>query len=345
VSGLTTRIDSATNGNLLPPIDLDECNIFSYSNGVYRDFNEALQQRAETLASDVKRLERENEEMRLAVAAPSTQNPLQPFQYNPYLLTDVRVLPLAERARLANHGLTHFPVWAVGVLNVVTFGLFSLIHFGSMNDRLPQGRHNDPSAGKAIGFSFIPYYNLYWIFFNATRFCDRLTLQFRLRGLPDQAPKGLLIAASVLAVIPYLNIVIGLPILWTIGACFLQSSVNKIAKLPPASWDATPADAPPTQPINALLASPMGPQQVNALANLPGLSEQQLASKAKAQKLVNISHVLGWGGLGVMLMGSIAGAIVGGPAAAAMIGTLGFVSAIAGGIVGQVGRGMQGRAI
>ena len=97
-------------------------------------------------------------------------------------------IALAERARLAAHSLRPFPVWLVGVLNLITFGLFPFIHFGLMHDKLPKAASNDPSAGKAIGFQFIPYYNLYWIFFQSLRLCDRLTLQLKLRGRQDRAP-------------------------------------------------------------------------------------------------------------------------------------------------------------
>ncbi|HEU4727535.1 MAG TPA: hypothetical protein VFT22_06595, partial [Kofleriaceae bacterium] len=135
---------------------------------MYRDDQEAQQQRLEATAREAERLRKENESMRLAVgrmqvAGPGTTLALPPGAV--YTLVDMRSLPLEERARLAMHALRPFPVWLVGLLNVLTFGLFPFIHFGLMHDRLPRAAHNDPSAGKAIGYQFIPYYNLYWIFF------------------------------------------------------------------------------------------------------------------------------------------------------------------------------------
>jgi hypothetical protein len=102
-----------------------------------------------------------------------------------------------------------------------------------MHDKLPRAAANDPSAGKAIGFQFIPYFNLYWVFFSSLRLCDRLTLQLKLRGLQDRAPRGLLLATCIVSVIPYIGWFIAGPIMWTIAVCLLQSTLN------PADWDAT----------------------------------------------------------------------------------------------------------
>ena len=208
---------------------------------MYRDDQEAAHARADAATAEVERLRRENEAMRLAVASQGhptiTTLAMHPSQV--YGLMNAAQLPLAERARIANHSLRPFPVWATGILNFITFGLFGLIHFGLMHDRLPQTASNDPSSGKAIGFQFIPYFNLYWVFFNGLRFCDRLTMQFRVRGIRRSAPRGLVLGAAICTVIPYINILIGIPILWTIATCMLQHSVNQIAALPPTSWDAT----------------------------------------------------------------------------------------------------------
>jgi hypothetical protein len=150
------------------------------------------------------------------------------------------------------------------------------------HDRMPRAAHNDPSAAKAIGFQFIPYYNLYWTFFNALRLCDRLTLQLKLRGLRERAPRGMVLAACILTVIPYVNM-IAIPILWTIAACMLQSTVNRVASLSPMAWDATVGPATP----NPAFAAPMAPMAM--MHSTP----EQVARQAQAKKLVNWSHVLG----------------------------------------------------
>lgn len=207
---------------------------------MYRDDQEALAARADAATREAERLRVENEAMRRAVANRG-ELVLTTLSMPPALVyhtRDLTHLPLAERARLANHQLRPFPVWATGILHLLTFGIFSFFHFGLMHDRLPKAAHNDPSSGKAIGFQFIPYFNLYWVFFNGLRFSDRLTLQYRVRGIDRRAPRGLVLAACVTTVIPYFNILVGLPIMWLITACVLQSTVNDIAALPPTSWDA-----------------------------------------------------------------------------------------------------------
>jgi len=207
---------------------------------MYRDDREALQYKADSATREADRLRQENEAMRLAVSRqPSAGSALTLPPNHVYSMLDLRMLPMEERARLAMHTVQPFPVWLVGILNLLTLGLFPLIHFGLLHDKLPRAAHNDPSAGKAIGFQFIPYFNLYWVFFSALRLADRLTLQFRLRGLPYRAPRGMLLTACIFGVIPYVNLLIGLPIMWTIAVCMLQSSVNKVAALSPTSWDAS----------------------------------------------------------------------------------------------------------
>ena len=41
----------------------------------------------------------------------------------------------------------------------------------------------------------------------------------------------MMLACSIVGVIPYINILIGFPIIWTIGVCLLQSSVNELAEM------------------------------------------------------------------------------------------------------------------
>jgi hypothetical protein len=296
---------------------------------VYRDDRQALQHRVESISREADELRRENEAMRVAVS--SQQITQLSLPNSAIYKADHRLQPLAERSRLAMHSMRTFPIWAVGILNVLTFGLFPLIHFGLMHNRLPQAAHNDPSAGKAIGFQFIPYFNLYWMFFSSLRLADRLNLQLRLRNRRERAPKGLLIAACVTCVIPYFAFV-AIPTIWTIAVCLLQSTANKVAELSPADWDATEVGRPSPQGLAmAPVAQAMPPAMV--------------AQQASAQRLVSWSQRLGWGGLGMLFIATpVAGATLG-LAAAAVVGVASGASVLVGAIVGQVGRGMQGRAI
>lgn len=307
---------------------------------MYRDDNEAMAHRVDALSREAESLRAENQAMRAAVGgqAPAAARMDHLAMMGGAVYTvDVRSLPLQARARLAAHNLSRFPVWAIALLNVVTFGLFPMIHFGLVHGRLPPAAHNDPSAGKAIGFQFIPYFNLYWVFFSAMRLADRLNLQLRLRGLEPRAPKGLLIAACIFTVLPYINIAIGIPIIWTIAVCYLQSTVNQIAALPHDSWDATPpADAAPQMGQMGPAPAPMMP---------PAMAIEMAERAAKAQRLVTWSHVLGWGGLVVLAVGSAVAGVIGGGVAAGTVAIIGFAAAVTGAIIGQIGRGMQGRAI
>ena len=197
---------------------------------MYRDDSEAVRQRLEVLDRESETLRRQNEAMKAQLLAVRQRNWSPHLDvYQSYLahLTD------AERAALAHHHVTKFPVWAAGLLNLVTFGLFSMVHFGLKHDELPRAQHDDPTAGKSIGYLFIPFFHLYWIFFSSTRLADRINLQFRLRGLPDEMPRGLMVACSIVTVIPYLGFFVGLPFMWTLGAMFLQRALNKVADLDP----------------------------------------------------------------------------------------------------------------
>ena len=309
---------------------------------MYRNDQDALQHRVDSLSREAETLRRENKAIREQVGR--QHNKLLPTSLPPGAIyrMDVRTLPMAERSRLAAHTMRPFPVWAVGLLNIVTLGLFPLIHFGIMHDRLPRASHNDPTAGKAIGFQFIPYFNMYWIFFSSLRLCDRLNLQLQLRNRPERAPRGLVIAACVFTVIPY-AFLISLPILWTIAACLLQSTANKVAALDPSDWDATPSEY-----DKAL--GPSDAPDTTGDPELPAhsayrLSPELAAQQERARKYVTWSHILGWGGLVMLFAGSaLIGALVAAPAGV-LVGVASFISVVVGAIIGQIGRGMQGRAI
>ena len=126
------------------------------------------------------------------------------------------------------HQLSEFSVALVVVLQIVTLGIFSLIWFGLMCDKMPRTRHDDPSAGKHIGFMVIPFFNFYWMFFAYMRLCDRIAEQRRLRGLPEESMRGLAIAACVVGLIPYVNVCVGSLIMWPIFFGMLQAKVNEL---------------------------------------------------------------------------------------------------------------------
>ncbi len=84
----------------------------------------------------------------------------------------------------------------------------------------------------------------------------------------------------------------------------------------------------------------MHPTQDPAAAHAAREQQRQTAAK-----LVMLSTIFGWGGLGLLLAAGPALAIAVHGTLGAVVMGLGLVSAVAGAVVGQVGRGMQGRVI
>lgn len=130
----------------------------------------------------------------------------------------------------AVHQLASFPVAVLILLHFFTLGIFSMVWLNLMHGRLPRIRQDDPSAARAIGFCFIPLFNLYWIFFTYRRLCVRLDEQRGLYGLPPSNLKGLATAACIFRIIPYLNVLLGFTILTPVFIGMVQSSVNTLVK-------------------------------------------------------------------------------------------------------------------
>lgn len=109
-----------------------------------------------------------------------------------------QVLTADQVEQLKQNQLSSFnPVLAV-ILSIFTIGIFAAIYYGLKHGKLPRVKDNDPSAGKAIGFMFIPYFNIYWAFVVWPRLVDRINLQFRLRGRQSPLSRGFCIATVAL---------------------------------------------------------------------------------------------------------------------------------------------------
>jgi type II secretory pathway pseudopilin PulG len=132
-------------------------------------------------------------------------------------------------APAGSHQLTSFPVALVILLHFLTCGIFSLVWLNLMHGKLPRVRSDDPSAGRAVGFCFIPFYNFYWIFFTYIRLCSRIDEQRERYGLPRSNLRGLAITNGVFQLIPYVNFLIGYTIITPIFIGLVQSSVNQLA--------------------------------------------------------------------------------------------------------------------
>ena len=99
---------------------------------------------------------------------------------------------------LKQNQLTSFStVWVV-VLSIVTFGIFNIIYYGLMQDRLPKVKPDDPSTGKFIVLLIIPFVNLVFTFIYWPRLADRINFQYRLRGQPAPVDRGKIVPAILL---------------------------------------------------------------------------------------------------------------------------------------------------
>lgn len=86
------------------------------------------------------------------------------------------------------------------------------------------------SPGQAVGFLFVPFFNLYWYFVVSMGLCDALNRQLAAYGSPKRAPRGLALAASIVQVIPYVNLGLG-PLLWLPFVFMTDSAKREYARL------------------------------------------------------------------------------------------------------------------
>ena len=135
---------------------------------------------------------------------------------------------------LARGAITPFPVIGTVLLSIFV-PLFALIYFGLVHGNLPKRRPDDPSAAKAIGFSFIPIFNIYWACFFWIRLCTRINDESVRVGLSPTAPRTLVIAicwCQLGLLIPFLNILamIALGVMFIVALVQLQNSVNNLTE-------------------------------------------------------------------------------------------------------------------
>ena len=122
--------------------------------------------------------------------------------------------------------------WVVVVLSAVTIGIFGSVYLQLKQSRLPVVKSDDPSAAKAIGFLFIPFFNLYWYFVVWRRLADRLNFQYRLRGHPAPINRDQMTAAQILALVGWSIPFVGFAgFIWLlVFAAKIQSVSNDLAE-------------------------------------------------------------------------------------------------------------------
>lgn len=195
---------------------------------VFRDDREALHAQNEELRREVEVLRAQQRALMAHVEAQSQPGAAaMPLAWRGVYREGPPPLSDGERVVFGQHRLVATSPGLVVALHLLTFGLYSIVHFGRMHDALPAIERDDPSAAKAIGFNFIPYFNLYWMFVQPLRLADRINLQLRLRGERPVALRDLAVASAITTML------IGLPILWVVSAWQFQKAVNRLVALGP----------------------------------------------------------------------------------------------------------------
>lgn len=149
--------------------------------------------------------------------------------YHP--LYNLESIPEEDRELMKEHDINDtFPAAVVILLHFLTLGIFSFLYMGMRHSRLPRIRHDDFGAGKAIGFMLIPIVSAYWAFMFWVRLASRINFQFRLRNLPEPVPRGLVITAVIVSLIPFFGFLAWM-ILFPACIGFMQSACNQLARI------------------------------------------------------------------------------------------------------------------
>ena len=194
---------------------------------MFRDDGIAQAEQNEQLRREVGQLRAENAAMRDALQAYRID---VSHAYAQRSIYDSNGFGLSEgdRVALSKHRLEAFPVWAAVLLHVVTFGVFSIVHFGRMQAQLPRLRPDDPTFARSIGMFFVPYVNIWWAFFAPLRLVDRINFQFLLRDREAPLTKTPIVVGAILSFFLYF-----FPIGWFYAVMKTQRAVNELVALGP----------------------------------------------------------------------------------------------------------------
>ncbi|MFT6184326.1 MAG: hypothetical protein ACJAYM_001851 [Flavobacteriales bacterium] len=122
-------------------------------------------------------------------------------------LFDINRLTDDEKKRFSKTRFTdEMSVGVCILLHFITCGIFTIIYCGLKYDNLPKVKSDDFGAGQAIGFLFIPFFNIYWQFIFWRTLAARINFQFRLRGQEGPISMELATAFCIMTLIPFVNL-------------------------------------------------------------------------------------------------------------------------------------------
>ncbi len=127
------------------------------------------------------------------------------------------------------HLFAETPVGRMIPLGIFTANIFAMIWLNLLHGKMPLRRPSDPSAGKAIGFLFIPFFNLYWFLFTYIRLLTRINELRVYYSLPPLNMRWVVVVLFVLTVIPWAgvaNSLVFVPLFLTA----VQSAVNSLVE-------------------------------------------------------------------------------------------------------------------
>ncbi|MBX3216057.1 MAG: DUF4328 domain-containing protein [Labilithrix sp.] len=118
---------------------------------------------------------------------------------------------------------------------ILTYVVTALVWLYKSWEMLPDsmrvtGNGTRVSPGQAVGYLFIPFYNLYWYFVCSAGLTTALNRALANYGSPKRASGGLAIAAAILQVIPYVNLFFA-PFLWIAFMFNVESAKREYARL------------------------------------------------------------------------------------------------------------------
>jgi hypothetical protein len=142
-----------------------------------------------------------------------------------------QVLTPEQQEEFKQNTLTSFSPGLSVFLSLITFNLFSTIYYLLKHDQMPKVKPDDPSAGKAIGFMFIPIYGIIWAFTAWPRLIDRINFQYRLRGAAPPIDRGKVITLLVLALVGWVVLIgwVVAFVFWIMMIIQTQNAINNLA--------------------------------------------------------------------------------------------------------------------